>query len=223
MRLNLHEDGGIEMKRECLVSIIFCGRVMLFLLVLVIGMQAATFQSKTAMSESETQKHETEEVSKLLAVVRDDNLQKTDPERVVKAIQRLGEVRAEPAIEELIGLLTFRHTFIWENEASGAIEEIQPITPWNRYPATSALAQIGKPALPALAKVIQESEPSSLRSQNAVWAVRGMFRDNMTEGIKYLQNAATKASTPMAAQRLMRAAAKIEKDKREVEKQVEKR
>lgn len=218
MKLNLHEDGGIEMNRECLVSLIFCKRVILFLLVLIVGTQAATLQSKTAMSESETQKHEIEEISKLLAVVRDDNLRKVDPERVVKAIQRLGEMRAEPAIEELIGLLTFRHTFSWENEASGAIDEIQYITPWNRYPATSALAQIGKPALSALAKVIQESEPSSLRSQNAVWTVRGMFRDNLTEGIKYLQNAATKASTPMAAQRLMMAAAKIEKDKREVEK-----
>ena len=150
-----------------------------------------------------------EEVAKLLAVLRDPDLRRSHPEQVVAAIDRLGEMHASEAVEDLVKLLTFAQKFDWESPDQKAIVEIHLIHPGNRYPATSALFQIGQPALPALLKVIENDSVSSLNWQNALFTIRNIFRDNASEGVKYLSHAAQTSADKASAERLTEAAAEL--------------
>lgn len=147
------------------------------------------------------------EVAKLLAVLRDPNLANTHPKQVVQAIQRLGQMRAVEAIDDLVKLLTFARRLPWER--SDIVVEIQPIIPGNRYPATSALYQIGRPALPALVKVIELNDVESVPSRNAIYAIQNIFRNNLGEGSKYLQAAARVSLSADSSERLSKAATRL--------------
>jgi hypothetical protein len=144
-----------------------------------------------------------EEITKLLAEMRDPVLRTSHPEQVVRAVQRLGEMRSTEAIDDLVELLAFSRRFDWERD--DMVVEIQPITRGNRYPATSALLQIGLPALPALVKVIEANNLDSIRGGNAMFAIEGIFRDEPIEGARYLANAAGTSSNEDSAKRLRRA------------------
>jgi len=157
------------------------------------------------------------EINRLLYVVRNEQLRSSDPQQVIKAIQRLGDMRATEAIDDLTQLLSFRQTFWWErNDGIGV--EIQPVTSGNRYPATSALFQIGRPALPALIRVIEVYETDSVESDNSTYAVQSIFRENPSEGVKYLRSAAAKSSTPLTTQHLTVAANRLEALAKKLEK-----
>lgn len=156
-----------------------------------------------------SQENSEEEITRLILILGDQKLRESDPDRIIKAIQRLGELKATVAVDDLVGLLTFKQTFKWERD-DGIVHEIQPITPGNRYPAVSALFQIGKPALPALVSVIERNEPHSPESSNAVYAVLAIFRENLPQGVKYLRKAAAKSFTSLMAQRLLTAAEHID-------------
>lgn len=164
-------------------------------------------QSRHVQNQTNAAMPRSEEISKLLVVLRDPELRKTQPERVVAAIQRLGEMRATEAVNDLVELLTFARKFAWERD--DAIVEIQPITRGNRYPATSALFQIGRPALPALVKVIELNPTDSEWAQNSTFAVQNIFRDNLTEGAQYLERAAESSKNTESAQRLRQSAAEL--------------
>jgi len=148
-----------------------------------------------------------EEIAKLLAVLRDANLKTTHPEQVVQAVQRLGEMRAVEAIHDLVELLTFSRKFDWERDDMTV--EIQPITPATRFPAVSALFQIGRPALSALVNVIEFNSLDSLRGQNAMYAIEGIFRDEPSEGVKYLERAAETSATAESTRHVSQAAARL--------------
>ena len=161
--------------------------------------------SKSAVPQDN---HEAE-ISTLISDLRDSRLRQDDPERVIKTIERLGDLKATAAVDDLIQLIGFKRTFKWER-TDGFTHELQPITPGNRYPAVSALFQIGKPALPALVKVIEISESDSVEGQNATYAVESIFRDDLPGGVKYLKDAATQSYTTMMAQRLSTAARRLD-------------
>jgi hypothetical protein len=144
------------------------------------------------------------EIAKLLAIVRNKELREREPKRVVEAIQRLGELRVLEAVDDLVQLITFRRTFDWER--SDMIVEIQPIHIGNRYPATSALFQIGAPALPALVEVIEQADLDSVEAKNAGDAVMSIFREDLPAASEYLRGVATRASSMQEAQRLVAAA-----------------
>lgn len=170
--------------------------------------EAASVPNPQSLDTSQTQSP-TSEGEQLLMILRDEQLQKSDPDRVTKAIRRLGDIREVAAIDDLIKLLTFKHIYAWEMER--AIVRIHPISTDDRYPAVGALFVIGKPSLPALERVIETEEPGSLASENAVYTVTQIFRDAPSDGIEYLKEAAANASSPDAANRLSKAVEKIRK------------
>jgi hypothetical protein len=176
-------------------------------LILSVSVSSATARTPSAQHQDNETTQGKEEVLNLLAVLRDPELRTTHPEQVVQAVQRLGEMRAVEAIHDLIELLTYSRRFDWERD--DMIVEIQPITPGNRYPAASALFQIGRPALPALAKVVELNGLDSVRGQNAMYAIQGIFRNDPNEGVKYFERAAETSDTPDSAQHLMQAAAQL--------------
>jgi|GEM_PF-5515753 len=132
-----------------------------------------------------------EEVQQLIEVLK----KKKEPSEVVAAIKILGDMKAKEAIPELIKYLDYEKKY--NDEQPKYVEgvkvdgmEIGKTIPLSgRYPATIALFQIGKPALPALVQVIEENEVESVKSENALYTIQFMFRDDLSKSIKYLKDA----------------------------------
>ena len=153
-----------------------------------------------------------EEVKELMSIIRDPELRKKDPDKVTDAIQRLGELRDPAAAEDLAGLLTFRHLFPWEKDPTKPIEG----NAWyfEAYPAINALLKIGRPCLPALIKVIESHAADSLETKNAMEVLIPLSRYEREKYIEEVEEAAAKASSPEAAQRLLKAAQTLKATKR---------
>lgn len=151
---------------------------------------------------------EDQESMQLLTILRDKQIQEREPERVAKVIERLGEIKSVEAIDDLVQHLTFSRNIQQEKIGDVVVGE-RFITLFGRYPAAGALFQIGKPALPALIKVIGAEETGSLAGENAIHTVTQIFRDSPAEGVSYLKDAAANASTAQAARRLSDAAERV--------------
>ncbi len=154
-----------------------------------------------------------EEISKLVATLHDTSLQETDPERVVDAIQRLGDLRAVEAVDDLAAMLTFRRWFPWEKDPTLPKDVNFMRLTWARYPAISALALIGPPAVPALMRVIESHEPNSLETENAMELLKTLSRYDRPAYVRKVEEAAEKASSPEAADRLRKAAKVLRESK----------
>lgn len=162
------------------------------------AMPSLEAHSGTAMTQSAN-----DEAKQLLTVIRDEWMIQNEPDRVLQAIKRLGELKSTEAINDLTRLLTFRRTFEWEGtERAEMMEGIHLITPGERYPAVGALFEIGKPSLPALIEVIKTHDSNSLEGSNAWRAVMIIFRDTPSSAVEYLRKAGAKASSPEARRRL---------------------
>ena len=144
-------------------------------------------------------------IERLRQVIRDKEIQAQDPKQVVKAMLRLGELKAVEAIEDLIALLAFKYPKESRHGGLGIGGGA-----FDGYGAKSALAKIGKPALPALVTVIATAESSSLESKNARGTVFSIFSGRLPEGVKYLRDQASRADSPIARERLTAAAQHIE-------------
>lgn len=155
------------------------------------------------------------EINKLIAIIRDARMQETNPDRIVQAIQRLGEMKATEAVGDLAKLLTFRRWFLWEKDPSQPkIGEGGGPTDRDRYPATLALILIGAPSLPAVIKVIEAHEADSLETRNAMEVIIILSRYKRPEYVACLKNAAGVATSAQAAERLRRAAEALQETKR---------
>jgi predicted Zn-dependent peptidase len=148
---------------------------------------------------------QSDEVKPLIQVLRDKELQKKDPDRVRQAILQLGYRGCAAAADDLAALLAFKYRFGWEGTMIG----LQPTFTPTRYPATGALAQIGKASLPSLVKVIEANSPSSLMTRNAIYTVKSIYRDHPDKAESYLREAAEKATKPESQSRLSQAAAAL--------------
>jgi hypothetical protein len=153
-------------------------------------------------------------ISNLLTIIRDEQLQQRDPDLVLKIILQLEAMKAVQAVDDLVRLLTFKHSYYCDyckGESTDTFnEEEHSIWLPQHYPAIGALFKIGKPALPALIKVIESNEVDSLPSKNAVYTVESIFSQNYLEGAEYLREMATKASFTYEAHRLLEAAQQLQ-------------
>jgi hypothetical protein len=137
-----------------------------------------------------------EEIAQLIALIRNSQLRIEDPNKVVEAINKLGEMKAASAVDDLAQLLTFRLVSLGER-LTGMRTEADA-----RFPAVSALYLIGNPALPALVKVIENFNEQDLMSRNAREAIFSIFRGKLSEGVKYINEAASRSSSALGSQRL---------------------
>jgi len=192
-------------KKVALKKVYLVGAALLSLIIIVIGGVMTSVNSQRAGTPS----LQADEISDLLLILRDTKVREQDPQRLTKAIERIGELKAPAAVEDLVQLITYNRKFEWERD--DVINEIRLITIGNRYPAISALSQIGKPSLPAVIKVVKTHEIGSVESENAVFVVQTIFREHLSEGIDYLKEAASVASSPEEVQRLLNAAEVLNK------------
>lgn len=156
----------------------------------------------------------TAEINGLRDVIKNARLRKEDPKQIVAAIKRLGELRAESAVDDLVSVLTFRQILSSETRPGapiGMIDGTHLDTLGETYPAIDALFEIGKPALSALTAAIASSDPKSLTAKNATYTVMVIFRDNLRDGVSYLNDQAAKSRTKVAAARLRTAATEVKK------------
>ena len=145
------------------------------------------------------------DIKPLIEILRNKELQKKDPDRVKRAITRLGERRCAAAADDLAALLPFKYHFDWE----GTAVRLQPIFTATRYPAIGALAQIGEAALPSLVRGIETNLPNSPMTRNATYTVKLIFRDHPDKAEGYLVSAAATVTTPEYRSRLKQAAATL--------------
>jgi hypothetical protein len=185
--------------------------ILLLLVPLVLGKHTMAALKVQSVDTSKWQSVN-QDVTQLIAILRDERLRKSEPEHVVQVIQRLGQMRAVEAIDDLIVLLAFKQPLEWEKEEpSDFYAEISAIGPDRRYPAIGALFQIGKPALPALINVIATHENGSLESENALYTIFAILREEPPSAwVEYLRESAAHASSPEATQRLLHAAESAE-------------
>lgn len=148
------------------------------------------------------------EVDQLLSVLRDEQLRRHEPQKVIDAIVRVADLSPQRAdvIEALISLLEFKRYYEWEkNRGPDDIVEIHgPLGLGDRYPAIEALGRIGTATVPSLLRVIGENEPESQRNRNALYIFKVLFRgERIEEGRKILLEAAQEANpSSLARQRL---------------------
>ena len=150
------------------------------------------------------------EVNRLQTVIRDESARTSDPERVFKAIEQLGDLKAVEAVDELTKLLSFKREI--KDEDVGGI-----VTEYRRYPAVAALYKIGECSLPALVRVIENEPGNSIESKNAYFTMLILDRENSANSAKCLRGAARKAATREGFERLIKAAEKLEAHRRKVQ------
>jgi hypothetical protein len=76
------------------------------------------------------------------------------------------------------------------------------------------LAEIGKPALPALVTVIMDHEEGSLESTNANYSIRVILARHGLRPEAFFEDAAESAASPEGAERLRKAALALKDSKR---------
>ena len=119
------------------------------------------------------------------------------------AIGQIGEKRYVAGVGVLARRLGFRREpDFWEKgeDVVGLQHE------W--YPATSALFQIGKPALPALIEILGTETTPIIRSSKALQTVMDISRDDFVSGVKLIRDAAATRKDKAAQARLVDAARK---------------
>jgi hypothetical protein len=182
----------------------------------VILLLALTVQILTAKLEGYGQvtqgESRDEEIAQLIAIIRNSQLRIEDPKKVVEAINKLGEMKATSAVDDLAQLLTFRIVSVGEI-LTGMRTEAD-----TRFPAVSALFLIGMPALPALIKVVEDFDEQDLMSRNAWQTIISIFSGKLPEGVEYVNQAASKSSSALGSQRLSKLAEEMNKIVRESQK-----
>lgn len=168
------------------------------------------------ISAEQKQNQAPDEVQRLIEVLRNDENKTNSPQLITEVIQKLGTIGDERAVPELIKYLDFeRKTKLAQNQDPNLLVDSVETTNWDylplssRYPAVGALFQIGKLSLPELVKVVENESIKSQKSQNAVEAIKLIFRDDLINGIEYLEDAKVKSVSLESKQRLQLAVKKV--------------
>jgi hypothetical protein len=180
-----------------------------------LALSACVMISVSSGSAQQLKVDKAEVAERLHRVASDEQLRRNDPDLVLKAIKAAGQCQVGQAVPDLIELLAFRYWYDWEKTKERPIEvrARDLIGVATRYPATEALAQIGKSALPQLLQVVETHPFASLESKNARYTVRLIFRDDQ-KADECFTNAAGTASSPEAKQRLLKAVQTADEDRR---------
>lgn len=199
------------------VLLIMVVSAFLFFLVasLGIGVISQTDKNVNNRSENESNFQGYDKEAKRLV----DILEKREKTRevLIDTIQKLKPISNEKTIPILIKYLDYDRHPNYKNKLEISQKQspdlkIDPLeeTHWNdkakliswRYPATEVLIKISKPSLPALIKVIEDADTESIKTQNALYTIQQIFRDDLSEAIKYLEGAKISSATEEGKQRL---------------------
>jgi hypothetical protein len=131
-----------------------------------------------------------------MAVISEAEYLAKDQDCVRSAMMYLGATHVQKAIPRLVALLAYH-----QEPRVGHKPRLD-----DEYPAIPALFRMGKPAVSALIEVIASQSNDTIESKNALDAHMSIYREEPSEGIRVLKNAAVKQTNPEAASRLRQAA-----------------
>jgi len=125
---------------------------------------------------------------------------------IVNAINQLGEKRYAPAADTLTTYLDFRMPGTENKGHEIFIVRIPALG--DKYPAATALFEIGKAASPSLVRAIADSSTPELLRDNAVEVLFDVYRENLADAVSVLNRASRSASDAASSMRLWDAARK---------------
>jgi hypothetical protein len=135
----------------------------------------------------------------------DDAEKSQTPACIEYAIRQIGDKVYVPAVDTLVRHLGFRREpEPWEREHGGAVIDL--MHEW--YPATIALYQIGKPALPALLDVLATDTIPVVRQKALQTVMDISSNEDIVSGVKVIRDAAATRRDKAAQARLLDAARK---------------
>lgn len=106
----------------------------------------------------------------------------------LEAIEKLGMISDERAIHVLIEHIGLERKFKPRQKPyPGTLDhwdDPKPIP--TRFPAVAALFKIGKASVPALLKLIEDNPDDAVESQNALFTVHLIFRDDLSKAVERL-------------------------------------
>jgi hypothetical protein len=123
-----------------------------------------------------------------------------ESECIESAINHLGIAKKSEDVPLFIQYLDFEH-----KKAPGDEYFRKDFFNGGRYPAIEALAEVGDPSIPALVTVIA-SEPPGVRPDNALSAIRYIFRNDENGAVRLLRKHSEATKDPIAHERLYAAA-----------------
>lgn len=188
-----------------------------FSLLLVLGIKVSSQSEETVKDISKkeqdnSKKRKDDEIQEFIDILENDTGEITRDAKI-SAIKNLGSPKKKRSIPILIKYLDY------EDEArvnrrnlfppSVNITEADDLFLDARYPAVGSISHFGKTALPALVEVIEKEESESVRSQNAIYAIKLIFSADWSEGVLYLEKASTESKVPNGGERLQKAAQQI--------------
>ena len=121
---------------------------------------------------------------------------------IVSAIRRLSNKKSVGSVEVLTDFLDYKRPLTTEEQAG---VWIRTKSPEELCPAVSALFSMGKEAVPGILRAITNTQPSTVKWDNAVYALMLIHRDDPIAGVGVLSSSAA-ASTGVEAGRLSLAA-----------------
>ncbi len=147
-------------------------------------------KSANVLSRNTENINQNDNPTELLRTLNDKKIRRLHPERLLEAISKLGTMKYVQAAEPLAKLLDFEKTSE-SKQQPGMARTVGggPVLPSQHYPAIEALISIGTPALKELVKVIENEESGSIKSDNAIYTIHQISRDNVTAGIECLSQA----------------------------------
>jgi hypothetical protein len=126
------------------------------------------------------------------------------PGCIAYAADQIGLQQYGPAVKTLVRYLDYR---LPEDPARAHFAAISRIpTLGTIYPVTTALFQIGKPAVPDLVEAIASSATSEVARNNAVATIFDIYRSDVVESVRVLMRASKASPDREASMRLYDAA-----------------
>jgi hypothetical protein len=129
------------------------------------------------------------------------------PDCIFYAMDQIGLKHYAPAVKTLIKYLDYR---VPEDPAKARWPVVMRFRMLSDiYPATGALFDIGKPAIPDLVASIADPDTSDVARSNAIEALFWIHREDVSEAVALLNRASKESKDWQASQRLMDAARRM--------------
>jgi hypothetical protein len=139
---------------------------------------------------------------RLIQFLKDGQSGNADPNCTEYALRRLADEKVHEAIPVLAAYLGFRRPET-DREKMGMGGALGTIG--NDFPASFALSQMGRAALPALVHVIETDSGDVLVHQNGIYTIMRIFHYDVS-GIEFLTHSAATAKSTDSQSRLAAAA-----------------
>lgn len=174
---------------------------------------AIVFLSTAGFAQDRATPQEKELVKRLLSKKLSDGA----PERVqlllaLKELAEKGQIADDRTFIVLADNITVRNEAATGDVKVDSMPGIvlkgvgHPRGPDEIYPAVAALVRVGKRALPQTIRLIEQNDERSIASNNGIFMLYSYFREDPVAVIDFLNEAASKASTVEAKNRLRKAA-----------------